>query len=119
MGVARSNRVSLKKRKTYRFTISFFYFKSTYILQTNDSKQSERSAKKPAVRSVLAYKAVQEVCNAVVELVETTIFKTVSSVQSFSGNQPLFTLFSCSNNSFIAHNDEVPVIAKRIEIRPK
>ena len=54
-----------------------------------------------------------------VELVETTIFKTVSSVQSFSGNQPLFTLFSCSNNSFIAHNDEVPVIAKRIEIRPQ
>lgn len=54
-----------------------------------------------------------------VELVETTIFKTVSSAQSFSGNQPLFTLFSCSNNSFIAHNDEVPVIAKRIEIRPQ
>lgn len=40
-------------------------------------------------------------------------------LEGFFGNQPLFTLFSCSNNSFIAHNDEVPVIAKRIEIRPQ
>ena len=59
VGVARSNRVSLKKRKTYRIPISFFYFKSTSILQTNDSNRSERSAKKPAARSVFADKAVQ------------------------------------------------------------